>query len=87
MVFTVHQLVEKAIKHHIPQFFLFVDLRKAYDSVPRTALWCALRKLGVPDFIIGIVKSLHEGMKACVWVGGELLDEIEVNNGLRQGYT
>ena len=36
MVFTVRQLVEKAIEHHTPQFFLFIDLRKAYDSVPRT---------------------------------------------------
>ena len=34
MIFTVRQLVEKAIEHQARQFFLFIDLKKAYDSVP-----------------------------------------------------
>ena len=46
MLFTVRQLVEKTIEHHSKQFILFVDLTKAYDTVPREALWCALQKLG-----------------------------------------
>ena len=29
--------------------FVFVDLEKAYDSVPQIALWMSLKKLGVPD--------------------------------------
>ena len=47
MIFCVHQLVEKAIEHNTEVFLLFVNLRKAYDSVPRRALWCALRKYGI----------------------------------------
>ena len=87
MIFTVRQLVEKTIEHHSKQFLIFVDLTKAYDTVPREALWCALQKLGVPKTIIDIIQSLHEGMKARVWVEGELLEEIDVDNGLRQGCT
>ena len=63
MIFTVRQLVEKTIEHHSKQFLIFIDLTKAYDSVPREALWCALQKLGVPKSIIDIIQSLHEGMK------------------------
>jgi hypothetical protein len=37
MIFTVHQLVEKSWEHRAKMFFLFIDLRKAYDSVPRAA--------------------------------------------------
>ena len=33
------------------------------------------------------MKSFHKAMEARVRVGGELLDEIEVRNGLRQGCT
>ena len=51
MVFVVRQLAEKAKEHNSEQYFVFVDLRKAYDSAPRTVLWITLQKLGVPvDF-------------------------------------
>ena len=88
MIFTVRQLMEKATEHRAKQFLLFVDLKKAYDSVPRTALWRALEKLGVPDLVIVIIRSFHQGMKAKVCISGELLaEEIDVENGLRQGCT
>ena len=38
MIFTIRQFVEKTIEHQAKLFFLFVDLKKAYDSVPRMAL-------------------------------------------------
>ena len=37
------------------------------------------------DTLIGIIRSLHDNMNASIRVDGELLEEIEVNNGLRQG--
>ena len=33
------------------------------------------------------IKSFHTGMQTKVRIDGQLLDEIEVNNGLRQGCT
>ena len=60
--------MEKAIEHSSKVFLLFVDLRKAYDSVPRQALWCVLEKYGVPDCLL---HSFHDGMAATVLVGGE----------------
>ena len=38
MTFVVKQLAEKALEHSAKQFFIFVDLRKAYDSVTRGPL-------------------------------------------------
>ena len=32
-------------------FMLFIDLRKAYDSIPREALWRVLAKYGVPCYM------------------------------------
>ena len=85
MIFTVRQLVEKSWEHKSKSFLSFIDLRKAYDSVPRTAMWLALEKLGVPQKTIQLIRSFHSGMKASICIEGELLDAIGVENGLRQG--
>jgi len=44
-------------------FITFMDLRKAYDSVPwRKAMWMVLKKLGVPEVMFGIIKFSPLGM-------------------------
>ena len=48
MVFTARQLTEKAIKHRARQYLIFIDLKKAYDSVAHEAPLAALSKLGIP---------------------------------------
>ena len=87
MIFVARQLIEKAREHNQPLYMLFVDLRKAYDSVPRQALWKVLEKCGVPPKLLSLVKSCHEGMHAEVRVGSTTTEEFEVRNGLRQGCT
>ena len=57
---------------------LFVDLRKAYDSVPRQALWKVLEKYGVPEKMLNVVKSFHEGMHAEVRVGSTVTDRFDI---------
>ncbi len=65
-----------------------MDLKKAYDSAPREAMWIVLKKkMGIPEVLVDIVKSFHKDMKAKVRLEGEQLEEIEVTNGLRQGCT
>ncbi len=34
MIFTMRQLLEKSYEHRAKVFLLFIDLKKAYDSVP-----------------------------------------------------
>ena len=85
MIFTVRQILEKSHEHRAKSFIVFVDLKKAYDSVPRAALWIALQKLGIPESVVMLIRSFHEGMKAQVRVSGDLSEDIDVDNGLRQG--
>jgi len=83
MIFFARQLMEKAREHGGSLFLLFVNLKKAYDSVPRDALWMILHKCGVPTRMLGIVRSFHEGMYAGVQVRSTVSDRFEVRNGLR----
>ena len=85
MIFTIRQLVEKSLEHNSKCYYSFVDLKKAYDSVPREALWMILQKFGVPGSIISLVHSFHQGMSAKIRIEGSLTEQIIVNNGMRQG--
>ena len=76
MIFVARQLIEKAIEHGEALFVLFVDLKKAYDSVPRQALWRVLEKCGVPTVMLSIIQSCHQGMRAEVRVGRSEWDQI-----------
>ncbi len=85
MTFAVRQLAEKVIEHRTKAFFVFIDLKKAYDSVPRNGLWEVLLRLGVPAKLVDIIRAFHTNMSTCLRMDGVLSDPIGVENGLRQG--
>ena len=85
MIFTVRQFVEKSWEHQSKAFLTFIDLKKAYYSVPRHAMWLALEKLGMPEQTIRLIRSFHDNMRARVRLEGMMLEEIQVRNGLHQG--
>ena len=87
MIFVARQLIEKTREHDDVLFMLFVDLKKAYDSIPREALWKVLEKCGAPPRMLSVVKSFHDGMQAEVRIGPASTKSFEVKNGLRQGCT
>lgn len=85
MVFTVRQLQEKCREQQRELYAVFVDLKKAFDSVDRPALWEALVKIGCPPGFVTIIRSFHEGMKASVIENGERSHDFDVSNGTKQG--
>ena len=48
-------------------------------------MWMALRKLSVPEETVNLVTFFQEDMKARIHLDGILLDEICMEDGLRQG--
>ena len=64
---------------------LFIDLLvKAFDSVPREALFAVLRRFGLPDHFVNIVIRLHKHARIKVKVGN-VESELESSIGVRQG--
>jgi len=63
----------------------FVDLKKAFDRVPRGVLWGVLREYGVPDPLIGAVQSLYDRCQSLVCIAGSKSDVFPVRVGLLQG--
>ena len=78
-------MVEKKLEVKGSMVVGFVDLEKAYDTVPRELVVAMLRWKGVPEAEVRMVEGLYEGTKGRVMVGSGMSDEFEVNLGLRQG--
>ena len=81
----VKQLQEKYRVKKTELFLTFVDLKKAYDRVPRELIcWC-LRKQGVPEAMVRLVMATYKEVKTRprTPIGNTKPFEIEV--GLHQG--
>ena len=72
MLFVLRTLSEKFRVKNKKLFFIFVDLEKAFDRVPREVTRLTLRRKGVPEYLVNRVMSLYKGCKTAVSVNGEL---------------
>ena len=68
-----------------PLYVAFVDLKSAFDSVDRAALWKALRSTGVPQIVLDLIKDLYTGTQSRVRVKGCLSEPFNTISGVRQG--
>ena len=58
--------LSKRKEHGLETWALFIDLVKAFDSVPREALFAVLRRYGMPDHFAKVLIRLHYGTKVKV---------------------
>ena len=66
-------------------YFVFVDLQKAFDRVPRKVISWAMRKLGVEEWLVSAVMSMYTGAKTVVRTVYGNSKGFEVKVGMRQG--
>ena len=85
-VFCLKQLIEKKMSVDQP-LHLFVDLEKAYDSVPLKNFWKALKHNNISNSIIMAIKRLYENSFSRIKIGNQLSSGFYVTKGLRQGYS
>ena len=83
-LFVVNIGLQKRKEHNLETCALFIDLVKAFDFVPREALFAVLRRFGLPDHFVTIVVRLHQNAIIKVKVG-DVESELESSIGVRQG--
>jgi hypothetical protein len=81
-IFYIRQILEKKWKYNGTVHQLFIDFKKAYDSVQREVLYSILLEFGMPKKLVRL--SLKETYSE-VHVGKHLSDRFTIQNGLKQG--
>ena len=64
---------------------LFIDFKKAYDSVSREVLYNILIQFGIPMKLVRLIKLCLTETYGRVRVGKNLSDMFPIRNGLKQG--
>ena len=84
-MYVLRQMVEKRLNVQGSMALGFVDLEKAFDTVPREMVMATLRWMQVPEAEVRMVEGTYEKTTARVLVGEGASKKFEVKNGLRQG--
>ena len=63
----------------------YIDLKAAFDSVDREALWKALAGIGVPNILLDLIQELHHGTTSRVRLGNRFSARFRTSSGVRQG--
>jgi len=81
----IKYLKEKKWKYNEAVHHLFIDFKKAYDSVRREGLYNILIEYGIPIKLVRLIKMCLTETYSRVWVGENLSDIFPIRNGLKQG--
>ena len=84
-IFILRQLQEKFLEKKKDLFFIFIDLEKAFDRVPRKVIWWAMRKLAVPEWLVRAVQAMYDKTRSADRVNGLFSEEFDVTVGVHQG--
>ena len=84
-IFSLTQINEKKVATNRDVHLLFVDLTKAYDTIPVQKLWQVLEKSPINNTVITAVKQLYDQATSRIKLGNKLSENFLVTKGLRQG--
>lgn len=76
--------LRKRAEHNLESYAFFLDLKKAFDSVDRAALYAVLLKFGIPASLVSLIENLHTGVRVSLSVGKEEA-EFASKVGVKQG--
>jgi hypothetical protein len=78
-ILCIHQILEKKWEHNEVVHQLFIDFKKAYDSVRREALYSILIEFGIPKKLVRLIKMCLTETYSRVRVGKNLFEVTSSN--------
>ena len=85
-IFTMLTLTQKAKKQKKPLYAIMVDFRKAFDSIPREALFLKLARMGITGNFYNILRDMYGKSTGRIKLSGHVSREFPIRKGTEQGH-
>jgi hypothetical protein len=86
-IFYIRQIPEKKWEYNGTVHQLFIDFKKAYDSIKREVLYNILLEFGITKKLVRKIKICLNETYSKVHIGKLLSDKFPIQIGLKQGYA
>eukprot|EP00117_Sycon_ciliatum_P017917 scpid39254/ scgid16723/ Retrovirus-related Pol polyprotein LINE-1; Long interspersed element-1; Reverse transcriptase; Endonuclease len=85
MLCVLQIIIEKSLEWQNPVSIVFIDYRKAFDTVNHSHLFGCLLDFGFPRHIVCLLQNLYTGMSGVIRWNGSHSPEFAIKKGVRQG--
>ena len=85
-ILTMKTITSKYKSLRKPVYAVFIDFKKAFDSVCRQALFLKLAKNGITGNFYNVLRNMYSNSYACIKLSGFLSNKFQTKKGTEQGH-
>ena len=85
-ILTLSTIASKYKKLKVPVYAVFVNFRKAFDSVCREALFFKIAKLGIQGKVFNTLLHMYDNSTGQIKLAGHVSNKFPINKGTEQGH-
>jgi hypothetical protein len=78
-------MIQKKLEYNGTVHQLFINFKKAYNSVKREVLYNILLEFGIPKKLVRLIKVCLNEIYSKIRVDKHMSDKFPIQNGLKQG--
>ena len=86
-IFLIRQVMERFREQKKHLHLVFIDLKKAYDKIPRNVMLWSLDKYKVPSKYVTLIKHMYNDVVTSVRTNDDNTDYFPIKIGLHQRPT
>jgi hypothetical protein len=84
-IFLIRQVMERYREQKKDLHMIFIDVKNAYDKLPRNVMWWALQKHKVSSKYITLIKYIYDNIVTSAQISDGDTNNFPINIGLHQG--
>ncbi|UYV71222.1 hypothetical protein LAZ67_8002258 [Cordylochernes scorpioides] len=85
-ILLLNSLIQLSLRRKRGKLYVFfVDLTKAFDTVPHDLLWQKLHKMGISNKFVMLIKNFYKEAKITIRWKGQYSSNVKINSGVLQG--